>query len=78
MLNNGTANWGCLDQLHVGGDTPTRKSFIDAILAVCIPVVFQNDSVRRARSHARPKAPAQPKAERALPAHAAALLARSR
>ena len=31
--------------LHIGGDTPTRKSFIDAILAACIPVVFQNDSV---------------------------------
>jgi len=25
--------------------TPTRKSFIDAIMAVCIPVVFRTDSV---------------------------------
>lgn len=31
--------------VHVGGDTPTRKSFVDAILAVCIPVVFQDDAV---------------------------------
>ena len=31
--------------IHIGGDTPTRKSFIDAIMAVCIPVVFQTDSV---------------------------------
>jgi len=30
--------------VHIGGDTPTRKSFIDAIMATCIPVVFQNDS----------------------------------
>ena len=31
--------------LHIGGDTPTRKSFIDAIVASCIPVVTRNDSV---------------------------------
>ncbi len=30
--------------VHIGGDTPTRKSFIDAIIATCIPVVFQSDS----------------------------------
>ena len=31
--------------VHVGGDTPTRKSLFDAIFAVCIPVLFQNDTV---------------------------------
>jgi hypothetical protein len=31
--------------IHIGGDTPTRKSLIDAIMASCIPVVFQNDTV---------------------------------
>ena len=30
--------------VHIGGDTPTRKSFVDALLATCIPVVFHNDS----------------------------------
>ena len=31
--------------VHIGGDTPTRKSFVDAILAACIPVILRNDSV---------------------------------
>lgn len=31
--------------VHIGGDTPTRKSYIDAIMAQCIPVVFQRDRV---------------------------------
>lgn len=31
--------------VHIGGDTPTRKSYIDAIMAQCIPVIFQRDRV---------------------------------
>jgi len=44
--------------VHIGGDTPTRKSFIDAIMATCIPALRYRHPWRQ-RRHASSNSPCQ-------------------